>query len=397
MRKKLAATVAFLFWASMGLIGGELAPIEARTTETLGNSGLEAYSCGRNALYIFCLLNGHQSLTLEDMAHVPVTPEGTSILQIQKAAEVLGLKGQLRQYQLDQIDHINLPAIVPFSQAHGELHHYYVLYKLTRTHLYLIDPANGLTFTSSRSSRLSNTWSGVAFNLKERTLPFHTSTETYLWCAILLFEILLLSSKGALSRPREKREAGHSIAMFTILCMGIGAINSEAARSSPVESWRTPQRSAANVLYCYLSILQKPHDYNTLLRMQESICKEEHPSALDLAALLEKCGRPVQVSKLNVEDLSNARLPLITHLDGETPDLGNFVIILGISASSVDVFDGGNAIVQRIRLEDFKRSWSQFGLISKTPWHKRTLRSMFAFTIGAFIPFLVYRTRQSKS
>ena len=66
--------------------------------------------------------------------------DGINLLGISKAAERIGLKSQAMMLSPEDLGAIDLPAIVHWRQ-----NHFVVLWKITRKHLYVADPAKGMT------------------------------------------------------------------------------------------------------------------------------------------------------------------------------------------------------------------------------------------------------------
>ena len=67
---------------------------------------------------------------------------GTNVLGLIEAAEKLGFQAKGAKGSFDSLFKIPLPAIVHVVLK-NELQHYLVLYKVTKKHLILMDPADG--------------------------------------------------------------------------------------------------------------------------------------------------------------------------------------------------------------------------------------------------------------
>lgn len=85
--------------------------------------------------------------------------QGTNVLGLIEAAERLGFQAKGAKGQLDSLQKIPLPAIVHVVLKNG-LHHYVVLYKVTRKHVTYMDPGDG-AFHKETLAIFQEKWSGV--------------------------------------------------------------------------------------------------------------------------------------------------------------------------------------------------------------------------------------------
>lgn len=84
---------------------------------------------------------------------------GTNVLGLIEAAERLGFQAKGAKGQLESLAKIPLPAIAHVVLKNG-LHHYVVIYKVTKTKLAYMDPADG-DFHTVSLAKFQEIWSGV--------------------------------------------------------------------------------------------------------------------------------------------------------------------------------------------------------------------------------------------
>lgn len=84
---------------------------------------------------------------------------GTNVLGLIEAAERLGFQAKGAKGQLDSLQKIPLPAIAHVVLQNG-LHHYVVLYKVTKQHVTYMDPGDG-NFHKETYAVFQEKWSGV--------------------------------------------------------------------------------------------------------------------------------------------------------------------------------------------------------------------------------------------
>jgi ABC-type bacteriocin transporter len=85
--------------------------------------------------------------------------KGTNVLGLIEAAERLGFQAKGAKGQLDSLQKIPLPAIVHVVLKNG-LHHYVVIYKVTKKHVTYMDPGDG-DFHKESYATFQEKWSGV--------------------------------------------------------------------------------------------------------------------------------------------------------------------------------------------------------------------------------------------
>lgn len=109
---------------------------------------------------------------------------GTTMLGLVNAAQKLGFEAQGVKAVADALSEVPLPAIAHTTKAN--LHHYVVLYKVTKTHVTLMDPANGKFLKKERTLFIQE-WTGALLLL----LPGETFEEKSA-ASSMLFKFLKL-------------------------------------------------------------------------------------------------------------------------------------------------------------------------------------------------------------
>lgn len=126
-------------------------------------------TCGTTCLMMISKYYGKtfSSSRLRDMAHVDLS--GSSLANLAGAAEQLGFATRGLKIDIDSLEQVTLPCII-----HWQGYHYVVVYRITKEHVWIADPAKGLRkFT--RSAFLDN-WNGITLTL-EPMPTFETQEE----------------------------------------------------------------------------------------------------------------------------------------------------------------------------------------------------------------------------
>lgn len=138
-------------------------------------------------------------------------------------------------------------------------------------------------------------------------------------------------------------------------------------------AWRCPANGGINILYCYLRINRIPCGYSNLLRSQDKVLDNREFTALTMEQLAAQNGLPLKAVALTMKDLKACSLPVIVHMDGESPQAGAFLLIFGISDHEVDFMYGPSASIGNMDLESFMRVWSGTALLPTKEHHKHEL------------------------
>src|SRR5688500_14857645 len=91
--------------------------------------------------------------------------------------------------------------------------------------------------------------------------------------------------------------------------------------------WRVAANGGINVLYCYLQTHDVRCEYADLLKDQATRPDQQSHSALSLARMSTRHGLPLQAVSLTMEELASCPLPVIVHMDGESPETGAFLMV----------------------------------------------------------------------
>lgn len=140
--------------------------------------------CGPNSLYTFLILSGHPEVTFEQCDHLPVSPQGTPLSAICDAARQFQIDGEIRRYDVSDIDSLPLPAIGQFTIGESNKlskYHFSVIYKVDTGRVYIIDGTVG-ALRYVRRSALGNFWTGVAMSRR----PTRTLLGAEGWLALAL-------------------------------------------------------------------------------------------------------------------------------------------------------------------------------------------------------------------
>ena len=149
----------------------------------LTNCGLE---CGPNSLYMFLLLSGVPDVNYETLTQVPKSEVGMTLSAICNAARHCGVNAEIRQYNLNDIASLPLPAIMMFHSGQNSPlpYHYSVLYKVDAHRIYFIDGTTGEKNWLLRSPRLFNWWTGIAIT-ERRSVLRSVFDQWFILCAAI--------------------------------------------------------------------------------------------------------------------------------------------------------------------------------------------------------------------
>lgn len=168
-----------------------------------------------------------------------------------------------------------------------------------------------------------------------------------------------------------------SIITFILL---LGLNSTRAVEQRPAFApWRCGENGGINVLYCYLLAERLPCAYTELLSEQTGEVGSGPYTAVTLSRLAARHGMRLQPTSLNLHQLASCRMPVIVHMDGESPDIGAFLLVTSISSDSVTYVNGPSVTVHDMSPENFQRVWSGVALLP-APTH----RTQFVLAGAAF-------------
>ena len=175
-----------------------------------------------------------------------------------------------------------------------------------------------------------------------------------------------------------------------ICCISMSALAGNDIDSSS-SNWRCPANGGINILYCYLRINGITCNYSNLLHRQEDILGHREFTALTMEQLAAKNGLQLKVVSLKMEDLKACSLPVIVHIDGDSPQIGAFLLLFGISDREVNFMYGPSASISNMDLESFMRIWSGTALLPAKEPHKEII----LFLLGSGIGLVLTGCRQT--
>jgi ABC-type bacteriocin/lantibiotic exporter with double-glycine peptidase domain len=146
------------------------------------------------------------------------------------------------------------------------------------------------------------------------------------------------------------------------------------------DPWRCSTNGGINALYCYLRINQVRCEYSDLLREQPGDGSVH--SVATLAQLASAHGLPLQPVSLTWNELSHCSMPVVVHMDGESPEAGAFLLLLGATDNSIDYVNGPTATIHKMSRADFCRVWSGIALLPLTPVERPVLLYAIGCGIG---------------
>jgi hypothetical protein len=187
------------------------------------------------------------------------------------------------------------------------------------------------------------------------------------------------------------RKGTSPLLLYSLLLWNIAA---HCELNDHFRSWRVPANGGINALYCYLSVNGVSCGYTNLLRWQTNELGTGTHTALTLAHLAAKAGLPLRPASVTIKELETCKLPVIVHIDGESPDAGAFLLLYDISTNGVYYVDGPTASIHTMSLESFCRTWS--GIVLLPPANSNLAIVWYVLGIGfgvITIPILQFARR----
>jgi hypothetical protein len=384
---------------------GQTASFADRSTSIDSGSAME---CGPNSLYVFLKMCGSTTVQLDVMHRLPISSIGASLLTLRDAAERYEIPAEIRHFHSGAVDSVPVPAIVQLrvSADTDVPNHFCVLYKHAKNHAYLIDGSTGREYKLS-DIVFGTTWTGYTLirrqSFGEKAYGVLNSKQLFLSILCLDFftigfaayilvrrtwNILALTKlKSYLQRPR------HLMFLTLVIASNLNSLGAEP----PANNWRTAANGGINVLYCYLKVNGIRCDYSELEREQQvALASHSQSTALTIRKLAHLHGVALSVRKLTWDELLTANYPVILHMDGESTDIGAFLLVLSVQDGNVYFINGPTATISIMTLEDFRRGWNGFGLIPASPDHHILTLISVGFCVGFAIAFGACRLRTSK-
>lgn len=119
--------------------------------------------CGTTSLAIILKHYGYANIRGFLKDHAEVSTEGVDLYTLSYIAENLGFETQGYELEVDTLPDIQFPCI-----AHINSNHFVVVYKLTREHVYISDPAKG-KYKLTRE-KFASKWNGIVLELLPKSL-----------------------------------------------------------------------------------------------------------------------------------------------------------------------------------------------------------------------------------
>lgn len=120
---------------------------------------LDSMQCGIACLAMICSVYGKSYSITQLESICGVTNQGTSLLSITKAAEVIGIDCITVKWTIEKLSECPYPVIL-----HWDKNHFIVLYKIRKGRYYIANPAKGLLTLSKEE--LANHW--ISFNSESK-------------------------------------------------------------------------------------------------------------------------------------------------------------------------------------------------------------------------------------
>jgi hypothetical protein len=142
---------------------------------------------------------------------------------------------------------------------------------------------------------------------------------------------------------------------LALIALGLpGQVLPDDVRSS--ESWRDGDCDSVNALYVLLKVHSLDTPYEALA--DASRISKGGNSLTNVLRIAQAVGHPLIARQISPRQLETTRLPVLSHLDGDTPDRGSFILVLGVQQDELLIMDGAHTQIRRVTKEAFLRRWT---------------------------------------
>jgi len=175
----------------------------------------------------------------------------------------------------------------------------------------------------------------------------------------------------------------------TTLLLLVADTGLKAAGPSQLDNWRVERLGGVNCLYYVLRYHGLPVTYLDLI-------DNNGRTPSDFAHLQAVClnySLSMTIYRLKPSDLTKVQLPAILLLDHPTIEGAcNFFVLLGIGDSEYLLFNGGEAVIEKMNRDQFLRCWSGYAL-ARPPRQERFSSSMMALLLVTLVAYGALRWR----
>lgn len=162
-----------------------------------------------------------------------------------------------------------------------------------------------------------------------------------------------------------KGSVAYHAVLFVALC-GFSAAGSDTLDALPEHNavpsstdppdWRQSRRCGVNSLFILHRLLKKESSYDDL---QYQLGDNQHGhSMLDLIRVSSESGVRLRAVRTVPRNLSLVPLPAIALTEGAAPEVGHYVVLIGVDANSVRLLDGTSGMITVESTQRFSRIWN---------------------------------------
>ena len=174
----------------------------------------EIMKCGPSSLFMFLVASGYSEVTYEQLEAVPISPEGTSLLNLRDAARKFGVNAEIRKYHPGELDSMPLPAIAQMLASPSTLtkFHFNVVYKIAPDRVYMLNGTTGYEEVLLRS-RFNDFCSGYVMIEKRSIVSYVFSNWRLAFLAACLFvmDVVILGFWIRRQSPRVLSEVANEV------------------------------------------------------------------------------------------------------------------------------------------------------------------------------------------
>jgi ATP-binding cassette subfamily B protein RaxB len=209
----------------------------------------EAAECGLASIAMIAAWHGHKVNLAGLRQRYPTSIKGATLAELMAVASDLELAPRALRLDLEEMDRLQLPAIL-----HWDLNHFVVLERVGRGRLTILDPATGRRTLSARE--VSRHFTGVALELAptpdfkpvearprtrltdlwSRLVNFRSATIQVLALSLLL-QLTALVMPFFLQLTIDEGIAQGDASLLTLLLVGFGAVYALNAVTRTLRSW----------------------------------------------------------------------------------------------------------------------------------------------------------------
>lgn len=344
--------------------------------------------CGRNGLFMYLRLLGHERPYSEVEQCVPVGHGGTSLLELRNAADDLGVSLAVYKREPCRSEVEHLPPCIALLRTNPplggsevtSLRGHYILVERSyheegETYVEIVDGLCGIREAVSVED-FANIWTGYYLSYPHSRWQRERQAAAVGIVAALFGGFYWLCRRLGKRQIRIRRsESVSSVASVLVIlvvmfncCRAPGeevrppSSNGYDLSDGSWQAWRVAERDAANSLYIVLRHCGIRCSY-------EEVCQALGPhdrrrSLLEISRAARRMGMSTSLYRGPPASMRSFGMPIIVYVEGSESNSGGISVVLpDHNGTELTVIDGQTAQLHTVGEDDFRRLWSGVMLV----------------------------------